>query len=108
MSAEKKTIKETLLQLQAEIEAHPDKGDDLRKQAILAMYGGIDSDAWKQYMSNFATTPEQLARLTTFSGDALPYVRQARCYLVANAMCLPGTDSKMLDGIEDLLDKTLP
>ncbi|MGB8510756.1 MAG: hypothetical protein WCD76_20460 [Pyrinomonadaceae bacterium] len=108
MPEEKKTIKDRVLEIQAEVKKDPGKGDELRKQAILAMYKGMESDAWKEYMGNFATTPEQLTRLTTLTGDHLPYVRQARCYLIANAMCLPGTDNGMLDGIDEVLDKTLP
>lgn len=105
---EKKTIQERITEIQAEIAADATRGDQLRTLAIQAMYAGIESEAWKTYMHEFASTPEQLARLTTRAGDELPYVRQARCYLIANAMCLPGTDTTLMDGIEGVLDKTLP
>jgi hypothetical protein len=102
-----KKIKDKIIDLQAAVKDNPAKGDDLRTQAIRAMYGGIKSEDWKTYMGNFAETKSQLDRLTTLEGDNLPYVRQARCYLIANAMCLPGTDGGFLEGIEDVLDKTL-
>lgn len=106
--ADTMTIEDKIRAVQAEIAASPSRGDELRIQAISAIYGGLTSDAWASYMQNFADTPEQLARLTTRSGDDLhPYIPQARCYLVANATCLPGTDTRMLEGIEGFLDKTL-
>lgn len=83
-------------------------GDAIRNQAISAIYSGMDSPEWKTYMQNFANTPEELARLTSRDGDGChPYIPLARAYLVANAVCLPGTTDNLLQGIEGILDKTL-
>jgi hypothetical protein len=102
------SIEENITAVQERIDRDSSFGDDLRAQAIAAIYGGLTSDAWKRYMSNFARTPEELARLTSREGDGChPYIPQARCYLVANATCLPGTNRDMLGGIEGFLDKTL-
>jgi hypothetical protein len=105
---ESMTIQRMIEQIQDRIKNEPGFGDELRTLAIKAMYGGIQSDDWKAYMGFFASSPPQLMRLTTFDGDQFPYVRQARCYLVANAMCLPGTDTTLQNGIGDILDVTLP
>jgi hypothetical protein len=102
------SIEENIRAEQERIAADPSHGDELRAQAIAAIYGGLGSDAWNKYMDNFGKTPAELARLKSRAGDEChPYIPQARCYLVANAMCLPGTDTNMLDGIEGFLDKTL-
>lgn len=99
------TIEDNIRAVQAEVQQNPDRGDDLRKLAIDAIYGGLGSPKWEEYMRNFAATPAQLARLTTRDDDGChPYIKQARCYLVANATCLPGTDTQMLNGIDGFLD----
>lgn len=103
--AEVKSIEDRIRYLQAEIKKNPNCGDELRKQAIDAIYGGLGSKAWEDYMSNFAGSPEQLARLTTRDEDHChPYIPQARAYLIANSTCLPGTDLKMLEGVTGFLD----
>ena len=105
--AEVMSIEDQIRSVQAKVKQDPKCGDELRKQAIEAIYGGLESDAWRDYMRNFnfAGTPEQLARLTTRDEDHChPYIKQARAYLVANSTCLPGTDLKMLDGVTDFLD----
>jgi hypothetical protein len=103
--SEEMTIEDKIRAVQAEVQANPDRGDELRRLAIDAIYKGLGSTEWETYMRNFANTPAQLARLTTQADDLChPYIRQARCYLVANATCLPGTDTQMLDGINGFLD----
>lgn len=90
------------------------KGDTLRNQAIAAIYSGMLSPdgtlspEWKAYMEQFANTPAELARLTSRDGDGChPYIPLARAYMVANAVCLPGTTNNFLQGIEGIIDKTL-
>ncbi|HKP71461.1 MAG TPA: hypothetical protein VJT82_00895 [Pyrinomonadaceae bacterium] len=105
--AEVMSIEDQIRAVQAEVRRNPDRGDELREQAIAAIYGGLGSVAWNDYMRNFnfAGTPAQLARLTTRDEDHChPYIAQARAYLVANPTCLPGTDLRMLDGITGFLD----
>ena len=105
--AETMTIEDQIRAVQAEVRANPSRGDELREQAIAAIYAGLNSEEWQTYMRkyNFAGTPAQLARLTTRADDHChPYIAQARCYLVANATCLPGTDTRMLNGIDGFLD----
>lgn len=105
--AEVMSIEDQIRAVQAKVRRDPKCGDALRKQAIAAIYGGLGSTAWHEYMSNFnfAGTPAQLARLTTRDDDHChPYIEQARAYLVANSTCLPGTDLRMLDGISGFLD----
>jgi hypothetical protein len=83
-------------------------GDMLREQAVRAMYGGFGSKAWNEYMAQFATTPQELARLQTRETDGGDdYLDRARAYLVANAICFPGTATGFLRGIDDALDQNL-
>jgi hypothetical protein len=104
------SIEERIRVVQAEIKQDPTgkKGDIIRNQAIAAIYSGLGSQEWHTYMENFATTPAELARLTTRDGDAChPYIPLARAYLVANSVCLPGSTDNLLQGIEGFIDKTL-
>ncbi len=106
-TAETLSIEDQIREIQGRVKENPDLGDELREQAIDAFYEGFGSKKWITYMKNFnfAGTPAQLARLTTRDEDHChPYIAQARVYLVANAMCLPGTDTKMLDGVTGFLD----
>jgi hypothetical protein len=83
--------------------------DRLQDEAIEAVLGGINSDAWKTYMNNFADSPEQLRRLTAKDATADdPYVRKALAYLVSNAVCGITTITRLKDRLEDgLLDQGL-
>ncbi len=83
--------------------------EDVRMKAVEAIRGGIESGAWEKYMSMFATTPQQLARLKgadDAGGD--PYMRIALTYLVANGVCGAGTITRLEENIGDVLDKGLP
>jgi hypothetical protein len=103
-------IEDNIRAIQTEIlqDTSGKKGDTLRNQAVAAIYSGMGSPEWEAYMQNYAKTPEELARLTTRSGDgAHPYIPLARAYLIANATCLPGTTGLLLQGIEGFIDKTL-
>jgi hypothetical protein len=89
-------------------------GEDLRRMAIDAIYGGPKSDQWRDYMKNFVNPPDdpiQLARLTGVDDKACaesPYIREARAYLIANATCGTPTFKTTTRGVDDVLDKSLP
>lgn len=76
-----------------------------REKAVAAIGSGIGSAEWTAYMQQFANTPQQLARLTATDGTAQnPELKLARAYLVANAVCGPGTLTNLdltVDGIDD-------
>lgn len=76
-----------------------------REKAVAAIGSGIGSAEWTVYMQQFANTPQQLARLTATDGTAQdPTLKLARAYLVANAVCGPGTLTNLdltVDGIDD-------
>jgi hypothetical protein len=82
-------------------------GQANQDKAIEAIFGGSKSKAWKEYMKQYADTPAQLKRL--MGADPLandPDVREARAYLVANAVCGAGTFGR-LDLEVDAIDKGL-
>ncbi|HEX5705987.1 MAG TPA: hypothetical protein VFX96_01730 [Pyrinomonadaceae bacterium] len=60
--------------------------------SIGAIHGGNASVEWRDYMSLFAKTPEELARLIPTDGtEGDASMREARAYLVRNGVCGPGT-----------------
>jgi hypothetical protein len=77
----------------------------LRRKALDAILGG--SHEWVTYMQEFATTPDELARLIPTDGSQTDDgMNDARAYLVAKSPC--GTDtvttfeqtiSEVLDGV---------
>jgi hypothetical protein len=78
--------------------------DQLQDEAIAAILGGLDSDAWTTYMKNFvdADRPEQLLRLRAKdSAGNDPYMRKAIAYLVANATCGIFTRLRLVERLED-------
>jgi hypothetical protein len=88
------TIVERLKQTDAAMKVVANKaqlGLRLKQAAIAALMGGIESDAWKSYMSLFANNQEQLNRLTVKAEDEDWTVTESRAYIVANAIC--GADS---------------
>jgi hypothetical protein len=106
------TIRDNILKVQDRIQNDPKFAGDFRRQAIEALHAGIGQPAWNTYMSNFvdspttATTTAQLARLTNDSDDLnVTYLREARAYLLGNAICIPGTITGLPQGIGMLLDQ---
>lgn len=100
-------IEEKIVEIQKEIEIHGPQGGPLSKKikegSISAIMGGASD--WVGYMSNFAKTPEELARLIPTDGtENDPKKREARAYLVANAVCTPGTATGLIDNVFDTLD----
>jgi hypothetical protein len=104
------SIQENILAVMDQVQKDPTGkvGEDLRTQAISAIYSGVGSGDWNAYMNNFAKTPQELARLMAQNADCDPYIRQARAYLVANGTCGAGTTRTLLFSVENILDKTLP
>lgn len=102
------SIKDNIAAVQAQAKADADEANRIKADAIEAIYKGFGSAEWNMYMHRFAKSPAQLARLTTRDTDGChPYIPQARAYLVANAVCFPGTTDGLPQGIEDYLDRTL-
>ncbi|HEX8355642.1 MAG TPA: hypothetical protein VF611_22235 [Pyrinomonadaceae bacterium] len=103
-------IKKRLLLVQAAVAVDKAKGSgDLGRRvgdaAERALREGMQSDAWKEYMSLFADSAEQLKRLTTDELDGNnDYLPRARAYIVANAICAPGTDAATMKGLVGLGD----
>jgi hypothetical protein len=101
-------IKQRILKVQAAVVA--DKADGDKKglgtkvgdAAEAAIFAGINSEAWRDYMSLFASSEEQLTRLTTADldapGDAGVYMPRIRAYIAANGVCAPGTDAATMKG----------
>lgn len=102
------SIEQNIRNVQREIQENPGRGNDLKKLAVEAIYAGFGSQAWADYMRQFAASPQELTRLTTKNTDGTSkYVGPARAYLVGNAVCLPGTNTNLLQGVENYLDETL-
>lgn len=101
-------IRQRILKVQAAVVA--DKADGDPKQlgkavgdaAEAAIFAGINSEQWKDYMSLFASSEEQLTRLTTADldgpGDSGVYMARIRAYVAVNGVCAPGTDAATMKG----------
>jgi hypothetical protein len=76
--------------------------------AIDAILGGIGSSEWRKYMINFASTSNQLARL---SGDDdfkdEEYGAETLAYIVANSTCTIDTHTTTTTGALDANQGTL-
>ena len=101
------TIRANILAVQERASTDEKFATDIKNQAVEAIFEGFGSAQWNTYMANFAdpATPAQLARLTTDNGDTIPYVKEAKAYLVGNAVCFPGTYGGLLQGIDHVLDQ---
>ena len=73
----------------------------LKNKAIDAMAGGIGSEPWEIYMSMFADNQAQLDRLTVAKANEPAWLKEARAYSMANAVCAPNTNTKTGNGIFD-------
>ena len=91
------------------------KGVQIQEQASEAIKNGMKSDAWKLFMSNFASNPAQLTRL--MGQDAFiekPWGIIALAYLPANAICGTSTTAntgrnvppQFLTALDDGIDPT--
>lgn len=84
-------------------------GDSIRAAAAAAIKNGEGSQEWLDYMSQFGSTPEEIARLTpTDSTVDDPDMDMARACLVGNGTCGAATTGiHLLDGVDDTLDDGL-
>lgn len=81
-------------------------GTDIGQLAVEAITGGIQSEAWKAYMSLFADNPAQLERLTSDPPPAAEqdYLPQLRAYIVSNAVCAADTGTFVADRVDDRIN----
>lgn len=105
----RQNIEERIVQMQEEIEHFAPLGElgpisrQVKEGSIAAILGGASD--WIAYMSLFAKSPEELAKLIPTDGTQNdPDKREARAYLVANAVCTPGTATGLIDNVFDRLD----
>ena len=110
-------IVEKIKQIHSQIKDNPDDpalAQKMQELAVKAMYSGINHDDWKQYMSNFASSPEQLQRLIgkDEAFNNTKYGRLTLAYVVANSTCGMGTTTEtgrdMSPGMLEALDSGLP
>lgn len=76
--------------------------------AVEAVINGMDSQEWKDYMSLFADNEAQLNRLTVQTPDEPSYLKQARAYIVSNAICDAATGVKTHNNVNTSIDDELP
>jgi hypothetical protein len=77
-------------------------------RAIEAIVEGVGSQAWEDYMRIFASTEEELKRLTfedPMSQD--PDIKENIVYLVSYATCTAATLTKMRDKVQPVIDSGL-
>lgn len=79
-----------------------------QRKAIAALFGGLHSRAWEDYMSEFAENTAQLMRLKATDGTINDSdMHRRRAYLVANAICgstTVGGFDNWVDTIDEGLD----
>ena len=99
-------VLEKMAEIQVELVANPAGGpvsQALKAKSIAAIMGGAAE--WVAYMNIYAKNPEELARLIPADGtENDPIKREARAYLVANAVCAPGTTGTLIETVFDRLD----
>lgn len=84
------------------------KGFDLKVAAVNAALGGINSEAWRKYMTIFADNEAQLNRLTAKDPQAVnPWIKETSAYMVANGTCGGETPNNLLQGIDERIDADL-
>ena len=78
-------IKENFDTKQREIKIDPDStlANEVRHKALEAIYQGVASEAWVNFMRLFATSEAELARLV--GSDGTHQFKEARAMLVASA-----------------------
>lgn len=108
------SIQQNIRNMIAEIEKDESLSQTLRMEAVNAIYDGPGSPAWNRYLSRFAT-PGNKAELARLTGENdvpcpqnAPYARVARAYLIANSTCGTPTYKRLLEGVDNNLDMTLP
>jgi hypothetical protein len=108
MKISDRLVKVQLAVLNNKVTGDGSYGREVGKAAMKAMMAGLGSEEWKNYMSLFADSSEQLKRLssTELDGDDewLPHIR---AYIVANGTCAPGTDAKTIANLANIKDSDI-
>lgn len=101
-------VREKMAEIKNETVVNPAGGKaskELKEKSIAAIMGGAAE--WVTYMNLYAKNPVELARLIPSDGtENDPEMREARAYLVANAICAPGTTGTLIETVFDRLDKS--
>ncbi len=112
MKISERLVKVQLAVLHNKVNGDGTYGRKVGDAAMKAMMKGLGSEEWKNYMSLFADSSEQLTRLSSTELDGndewLPHIR---AYIVANGTCAPGTDAKTIANLTNLqsdIDKRNP
>ena len=100
-------VLEVMDKVEKEIADFGPQGGELSKmvkeRSVNAIMGGAAD--WVAYMEIYAKNPGELARLIPSDGTHNdPAKREARAYLVANAICAPGTTTGLIENVFDRLD----
>jgi hypothetical protein len=104
----KANIEEKILQLQKEKDETPPGqigplNKEVKELAIAAVLG--EKEDFIAYMKLYAKTPDDLARLIPTDGtENDPVKREARAYLVSNAICAPATATGLIENVFGFLD----
>ncbi|HJR06833.1 MAG TPA: hypothetical protein VJ842_06220 [Pyrinomonadaceae bacterium] len=73
----------------------------VRKAAVAAITGGMNSVVWQRYMALFCDNANELAQMTVVRDTDEDYMAQTRAYTPANAICLPDTNTQLTNGVRD-------
>ncbi len=82
-------------------------GTQIGNAAVEAITAGPGSKEWKRYMALFCDTPEELERLTKPKAGEDSYLRKARAYIVANAICASETGTVTANAVDERIDANL-
>jgi hypothetical protein len=78
--------------------------NEVELKATNAIFGGRESQAWRDYMGIFGKTAEEMARLVPPQPDPEPLREKARVYLVRNGVCGMSTGQSLSDHVGTRLD----
>lgn len=83
-------------------------GGDVKAAATKAIFGGMQSQAWEEYMSLFADNAAQLKRLKGEDAQSnVSWVRDSIAYLAADGMCGATTTGIIANNLDERLDEGL-
>ena len=86
-----------------------DLATQIQRESVAAIKNGQGSPEWETYMSRFAQTPDEFARLVPNDNTIdMEDMDLARATLVGNGNCgATSTGFHLLDGVDDKLDENL-
>jgi hypothetical protein len=79
-------------------------GRAIGAKAVLAIFGGINSDAWRDYMALFANNETELERLRVRKDGEPNWLPQFRAYIVSNAVCEASTNTYTNSRVNEDID----